>query len=150
MDAVIERFHDDRDTGETGETTGALDTNADADELEYTAADLEGRIQITAKWYDDLGRLEDVVRYGTYGGSDFDRDALSVPARSDTALRTTYAFEGDGDSAAAFVARCTIALMMPVMCSRTMRATRFMGSRRDRIAQLTQCVQALRAQPFDA
>ena len=63
----------------------------------FNAADLEGGIQITAKWYDDLGRLEDVVTYGTYGGSDFDRDALSVPASSDTALRTTYAFESDGD-----------------------------------------------------
>ena len=93
MEATISRFHDDRDAGET---TGALDTNADTDRLEYTADDLEGRIQITALWYDDTGRLVDVVRYGTNGDTDFDRDGLSVPTRSDTALRTTYVYNTNG------------------------------------------------------
>ena len=47
-------------------------------------------------WYDAFGRMTDQVEYGTYGGSDFDRDALSVPARSDTALRTSYTYDTDG------------------------------------------------------
>lgn len=93
MTAVIERHHDDYSTGET---TGALDSNADADGLLYTAANIEGRIQITSNWYDSLDRLQDTVSYGNYGGSNFDRDALSVPARSDTALRTTYVYNADG------------------------------------------------------
>ncbi|MCA9281060.1 MAG: hypothetical protein H6812_10565 [Phycisphaeraceae bacterium] len=93
MSAVIQRFHDDYGGGET---TGALDTNADNDALMYTAANLEGRIQITAMWYDELDRVEDTVAYGTYGGSDFDRDGLSVPARSDTALKTTNVYNDDG------------------------------------------------------
>ena len=93
MVGVIERLHDDYGTGET---TGALDTNADADAELYTAANLEGRIQITAMWYDSLDRLVDTVRYGTYGGSNFDRDGLSVPTRSDTALRTTNTYNDDG------------------------------------------------------
>jgi len=93
MSATIERHHDDYGGSET---TGALDTNADGDELLYTAANVEGRIAITAMWHDDLDRVVDVVRYGTNGGSNFDRDGLSVPARSDTALRTTTTFNDDG------------------------------------------------------
>ncbi|MEZ6014606.1 MAG: hypothetical protein R3F49_05795 [Planctomycetota bacterium] len=94
MRATIERFHDDYGGSET---TGALDTNADADSLAFTAANVEGRIQITAMWYDDMGRLEDVVEYGTYGGASFDRGSLSVPARSDDALRTTLDYDDSGD-----------------------------------------------------
>lgn len=92
MTATISRFHDDLDNG----TAGALDTNADSDELKYTAANLEGRIQITAHWYDRFGRRTDTVRYGTYGDADFDRDGLMVPARSDTALRTSFAYNDEG------------------------------------------------------
>ena len=36
------------------------------------------------------------MEFGTYGGSDFDRDGMSVPARSDTALRVTYSYNDDG------------------------------------------------------
>lgn len=93
MAATIERFHDDHTTSPT---TGALDTNADADDLKYTAADIKGRIQITAMWYDQVGRVEDSVEYGTNGGATFDRDGLTVPARSATALRTTYDYDDDG------------------------------------------------------
>jgi RHS repeat-associated protein len=95
MTAVIGRYHDDWSIGGT-ETKGALDTNADNDDLKYTAANLEGRIQITAAWYDQFGRRTDSVAYGTNGGSDFDRDGLSVPARSDTALLTEYEYNTDG------------------------------------------------------
>ena len=93
MTSVISRHHDDYNIGET---TGALDTNADSDDLKYTATNIEGRIQITAIWYDRFGRVTDTVNYGTYGGSDFDRDGLSVPARSDTALLTQYRYNTDG------------------------------------------------------
>jgi RHS repeat-associated protein len=90
MTANIARDPDDTTT------TGALDTNADADDLLYTATNLEGRIQITSNWYDDLERITDTVEYGTNGGSNFDRDGLSVPARSDTALLTEYTYNDDG------------------------------------------------------
>ncbi|NNF64227.1 MAG: RHS repeat-associated core domain-containing protein, partial [Acidimicrobiia bacterium] len=93
MSAVISRHHDDYGGSET---TGALDTNADADDLKYTATNIEGRIRITASWYDRFGRVTDQVRYGTYGGSDFDRDGLSVPARSDTALLIESVYNTDG------------------------------------------------------
>jgi RHS repeat-associated protein len=95
MTASILRFHNDTDTG-SGETLGELDTNADNDALLITAANLEGRVQITGYWYDSLDRLQDKVEFGTYGGSDFDRDGLSVPARSDTALRWTTTYNTDG------------------------------------------------------
>ena len=93
LQARIARFHTDYGSGET---TGALDTNADTDELLLTAANLKGRVQITGSWYDALERLADRVEFGTYGGSNFDRDGLSVPARSDTALRWTNVYNTDG------------------------------------------------------
>ncbi len=93
MRASISRFHDDYDSGET---TGALDTNADGDDLMYTAANIEGRIQITAMWFDDLDRITDSVNYGTYGAATFDRDGLAVPTRSDTALLSEFAYNDDG------------------------------------------------------
>ncbi|MEE8153797.1 MAG: hypothetical protein V3T53_02430 [Phycisphaerales bacterium] len=92
MRVTISREHDNSPTGDSG----ALDTNADADDLLVTAANLNGRAQITAMWYDRFGRVTDTVRYGTNGGSDFDRDGLSVPARSDTALLTERTYNDDG------------------------------------------------------
>jgi RHS repeat-associated protein len=92
MRVAISRFHDDL----AGGTTGALDTNADGDDLLVTAANLEGRAQITAFWHDRFGRVTDTVRLGTNGGSNFDRDGLTVPARSDTELRTTNTYDTDG------------------------------------------------------
>ena len=97
MQARISRFHDDHGAGQT---TGALDTNADSDSLKYTAANIEGRIQIRAFWYDRFGRMTDEVNYGTGAATGsagtLDRDGLAVPARSDTALRTTYDYNGAG------------------------------------------------------
>ena len=93
MSAVIQRFHDDLDTG----TTGALDTNADTDMLKYAAADVDGRIQITAMWHDDLDRVTTSANYGTNGGADFDRDGLSAPASSGAGVLvsiTTYSDDG--------------------------------------------------------
>ena len=93
MMATIDRHHDD--TG-PGATTGTLDTNADADDLKYTAANLKGRIQITAMWSDRFGRVTDTVQYGTNGGATFNRSGLAVPARSDTALLTESTYDTDG------------------------------------------------------
>ncbi|MCK4873242.1 MAG: hypothetical protein KAS72_10995 [Phycisphaerales bacterium] len=97
MTARIDRLFDDKDGGET---TGALDTNADGDVLQYTAANIEGRIQINAMWYDTLNRVTTVARYGTNHATDnvgtFDRDGLSAPSRSDTVLVATYAYNDDG------------------------------------------------------
>lgn len=97
MEAAISRLYDD--VGSTP-NTGALDTNADSDALVYTAGNVLGRIQITSKWYDAWDRLEDVVQYGTNDATanvaTFTRTSLSVPSRSDTALRTTYAYNTDG------------------------------------------------------
>jgi hypothetical protein len=93
LQATIQRFHSDYGTGET---TGALDTDADGLPLKVTAANLKGRVQITADWYDSLERITDRVEYGMNGGTDFDRSGLSVPSRSDSALRTTWAYNYDG------------------------------------------------------
>ena len=92
MSAAISRHHDDLSNG----TVGALDSNADGDPLLYTSGNIAGRIQIQASWYDAFGRVTDTVSYGTYGGSNFDRDGLSVPSRSDTALVTSYVYNTDG------------------------------------------------------
>jgi YD repeat-containing protein len=91
--ATISRLHSDIGGGET---TGALDTNADGLDLKLTASNLKGRVQITSYWYDRVERELNRVEYGTYNGSDFDRSGLSVPASSSTALRTDTAFNDDG------------------------------------------------------
>ena len=100
IDTVVMRVsimrHEDDYGG--GQTTGALDTNADGDEMVVTAGNLEGRAQITAMWYDDLDRMKDQVAYGTNGGATFTRTSLSVPTRSDTELRTTTEYNDEGDA----------------------------------------------------
>ena len=55
-----------------------------------------GAVPGVANGYDAFGRLTDRVEYGTNGGSDFDRDGLSCPSRSDTKLRTTWTYNTDG------------------------------------------------------
>ncbi len=101
MSVNIARHHNDY--GVT-EREGELDDNGDGDVLCLTDEDVKGRVSITAMWYDDLDRLTDTVQYGTNGmigdesasGGTFDRDGLSVPSRSDTALRTTTVYDDDG------------------------------------------------------
>ena len=88
----IDREHDDEGAGQT---TGALDTNADTDPETITAANIEGRIQIRGLWYDDLGRVIDRVRFGTNAGSNYTH-AATPNAPSATELRTTYTFNDDG------------------------------------------------------
>ncbi|MGP1345533.1 MAG: RHS repeat-associated core domain-containing protein [Phycisphaerales bacterium] len=79
------------------ETTGPLDTNADADETVYTAGNLEGRIQITVYEHDGLDRLIESAAVGDNGGATFTRSSLSAPmTRSDTLLVSTTAYADDG------------------------------------------------------
>jgi RHS repeat-associated protein len=86
-------------------TTGDLDTNADNDAAKFTAADISGRIQITANWYDDLHRVASTVNYGTNlivgdaaadATHDFTRPG-SAPSASTTKLRTDYAYDTAGN-----------------------------------------------------
>ncbi len=103
MSASFARHHDKDAT-----ISGPLDANADNDNFKITDTDLKqsgsviARAQITAMWYDDFDRPTDTVQYGTYtlndsgGSTAFTRTGLTVPARSDTALRTTTAYDKDG------------------------------------------------------
>lgn len=95
LTATISRNWNDRNSG-SGETTGALDTNADTSDLKVTAANITGRVQITAMWYDALNRLTDTAQYGTNGGSDLDRSGLSLPSRSDTILIHSTSYNAMG------------------------------------------------------
>jgi RHS repeat-associated protein len=101
VQATIERKHDDTST------TGPLDTTYDGGDglpLKFTAADVKGRIQISATWYDDLDRPKTTAFYGTNSATDnvatFDRSGLSEPTASDTnpttriVTRTAYADDG--------------------------------------------------------
>ncbi|MBL9030839.1 MAG: RHS repeat-associated core domain-containing protein [Phycisphaerae bacterium] len=101
VQATIERTHDDTST------TGALDTTYDGGDglpLKFTAADVKGRIQISATWYDDLDRPRTAAFYGTNAATDnvatFDRDGLTEPTASDTnpttriVTKTVYGTDG--------------------------------------------------------
>ncbi|MFN7021239.1 MAG: RHS repeat-associated core domain-containing protein [Phycisphaerales bacterium] len=85
VQGTVERKHDDTST------TGPLDTTYDGGDglpLKFTAADVKGRIQISATWYDDLDRPKTAAFYGTNSATDnvatFDRSGLSEPTGSDT------------------------------------------------------------------
>jgi RHS repeat-associated protein len=89
MSVAVSRFH--VDVGSSA-TTGSLDTNSDNSLTAVTFADLKGRAQIMAMYYDELDREVDTVNFGTNGGSTFTLPS-SAPARSDTALRATTAYD---------------------------------------------------------
>jgi len=98
VDGVIAREHGDTST------TGPLDTTYDGGDglpLKFTAANVLGRIQITAYWYDDLERPTTTAFYGTNDATDnvgtFDRDGLTEPSASDSTkivTKTVYADDG--------------------------------------------------------
>jgi hypothetical protein len=92
MTVSIERNYNDY---RTGETTGALDSNADGDFATVTMANVKGRVSISASWYDALDRMTDAAAYGTNNGSDFTRPG-SVPSRSSTVLVSSTAYYDDG------------------------------------------------------
>lgn len=66
---------------------------SDSNNLTMNPSYLNGRVQITAMWYDDWDRVTDSVAFGTYGGSTFTRTSMSVPSRSDSSLRTSYSYD---------------------------------------------------------
>ncbi len=101
VQATIERKHDDTTT------TGPLDTTYDGGDglpLKFTAADVKGRIQISATWHDNLDRPKTNAFYGTNSATDnvstFDRSGLAEPTTSDTnpttriVTRTVYDTDG--------------------------------------------------------
>lgn len=102
MSVAIQRAHDDRNAG----TTGPLDTNADADDLLLTPANINGRASIACYWYDDYGRRVTTAAYGDYGGASFDRDGLAEPTvSSSSVLVTSVAYDDAGRMESAFDAK---------------------------------------------
>jgi RHS repeat-associated protein len=94
LSARIDRRHSDFGSGQT---TGALDTNADSNSLILTAADLKGRVQIEAAWHDRFGRATGQASYGTNGETTFNRTTVSsVPASADNNPASTTVFGDDG------------------------------------------------------
>ncbi len=101
VEATISRNHDDDVfTGTTGPLDTAFD-GGDGDPLKFTAADIKGRIQITAHWYDDLDRPVTTAFYGTNHATEnagtFDRDGLTEPTASSASVivtRTVYHTDG--------------------------------------------------------
>jgi RHS repeat-associated protein len=94
MQATISRYQDDTSG------TGALDSNADADDTTLTAANITGWLSISVAYYDGWHRRIDTVLYGNAAinngsGSAFTRPG-SPAARSDTALRITNTYNDDG------------------------------------------------------
>ncbi|UYV12376.1 MAG: hypothetical protein NCW75_13890 [Phycisphaera sp.] len=90
--AAIQRDHDDTST------TGELDSGADGDLLAFTAANITGRIQISATWYDVLDRPVTSAFYGTNGGSTFDRDGLATPGQGvATVIVSDTTYNADGE-----------------------------------------------------
>lgn len=106
MDVAISRYHDDDLRRGVGNATeGPLDLNNDGgspSQMNLTAADVLGRPQITAYWYDDLDRLRTTARYGTNAGSTFDRSTVSEPTVSGSGVlveQTSYDAAGRLSSA---------------------------------------------------
>src|SRR5206468_2112021 len=58
---------------------------------------VKARVSYQAFYYDAADRLADTVDVGTYGGSSYSRPA-SAPARSDTALVTSYTYDAAGNN----------------------------------------------------
>jgi RHS repeat-associated protein len=101
LEGTIERNH-----GDTA-TTGPLDTTYEGGDggtpnpLKYTAADVKGRIQITATWNDELERPRTTASFGTYSASDnvatFDLSTVSEPTTSSATVivaRTVFSEDG--------------------------------------------------------
>jgi RHS repeat-associated protein len=78
-------------------TTGALDTDTDLSLVDYSGNKIKGRAQISVTFYDALERPIETVAYGTYNGSNFDRDSFSAPVtRTDDALVMTRTYNDNG------------------------------------------------------
>lgn len=75
------RFHDASGTGELGDPSSTTSPKA--------------RVSFVANYYDAINRPTDSVNVGTNAGSTYTRPG-SPPARSDTALRTSYSYDTAG------------------------------------------------------
>jgi len=95
LSVSISRFHTDLAT-----PTGDLDDGADGgtpSALVVTAADIHGRVQISANWFDEIDRVNRTAHYGTYGAATFTYPGyLYPPSASDTVLVTISTFNEDG------------------------------------------------------
>lgn len=77
--STISRHHDAVDAPSDGSfLAGPLETGSD-DDLTLNPANIDGRGQIRARWFDHLRRVIADVDYGTNGGALFDRDGLAQP-----------------------------------------------------------------------
>jgi RHS repeat-associated protein len=94
-----------RHATESASTYGALDLNEDGVLTTLTAADVRGRVQITAHWYDPVReRLETTVAYGTNGivGDDstttgtFTRSGSAPNRPNTTSIQTDYTYNSAG------------------------------------------------------
>jgi RHS repeat-associated protein len=93
----------------SGVTYGALDADVNGDLDELIKDDVNGRVQITAYWYDDLSREKARAVYGTNqvnplvitNVDTFDRGSIggTVPSRSGDVLVTTMSYGKDGQVA---------------------------------------------------
>jgi len=100
----VDRWHNDATHGDLTETTAELDENIDPHVVPAAAStsddsgttELLGRAQISASWYDSLGRITENVSLGTFNGSSFNRVGSALPSRSDAALRISYVYNDDG------------------------------------------------------
>jgi RHS repeat-associated protein len=98
VEAVISRDYDDTST------TGPLDTTydgGDGDPMAFDDADVSGRIQITAQWYDELERPRTTAYYGTNDATknvaDWDYDTITEPTSSSaTVPMTKVVYADDG------------------------------------------------------
>ncbi|MFN9132168.1 MAG: hypothetical protein ACK5XO_05725, partial [Phycisphaerales bacterium] len=86
----VQRKHDDTTTA------GALSSAPTS--ASVAVGSINGRVQVSAMYYDALDRVSDSVNLGTNGGTTFTYNATSIPARSPTepSLRTTTNFDGHG------------------------------------------------------
>lgn len=92
LTSTISRFHSDTTT------TGSLDTDDELHQIDYTNGEIKGRVtHLIAQWYDVQHRPTTTARYGTNGGSDFDRTAASEPTASDSSkIVSLVSYNADG------------------------------------------------------
>lgn len=98
VSATIERHHDDA-IGSGGGAAGSLEDNDDQDptkRLSFVAADLKGRIQISANWYDELLRPTTSASYGTNGGSNYTYSTTAPTVSSSSVLVTKREYDKFG------------------------------------------------------
>jgi YD repeat-containing protein len=96
MTATVSRLHSDVTSD------GELDQDTDPNVLGESGTDMLGRLQVTAYWFDELGRETDRAEFGTNdsstnsGGYDRSDDPNTIPTRSSTVLVTSTDYDDAG------------------------------------------------------